>query len=104
MWIIQNDAFFSIVDKANNRERDLVVRSRRAGDIPKVFGVEAVHSPHNDYAFRAEIPRTSVAAVIARRITDIDYDNFKNSVDDRKLHDAYAKVWGDLFGLNEKPD
>lgn len=103
MWIILNDAFFSIVDKAGNRERDLVVRSRRADDIPKVFGVDAVHSPHNDYAFRAEIPRASVASVIAQRITEIDYSNFKNSVDDPKLHDAYSDVWGDLYRLNEKP-
>jgi len=47
---------------------------------------------------------TPFGTFIAKRIEDIDYNNFKNSVDDRKLHDAYAKVWGDLYGLNEKPD
>ncbi|WP_168794464.1 hypothetical protein [Paraburkholderia aromaticivorans] len=57
--------------------------------------------PGRDYQFRAFIRRDLVSAVIAQALMEIDYGNFKNSVKDHYLHDAYAEVWGVMAGLQE---
>lgn len=93
MWVFFNDAFLSIVDKAE-RPGCLVVRARRKGDIETVFpDAEVVVSTVNDYRFRAEISRREVAAAIAERAKGIDYPNFKGSIKDWARHRAYADVW-----------
>lgn len=95
MWICLNNAFFSIVTPARNAPADgpLLVRARRKGDIEAVFGVPGVASPGRDYAYRATLERDVVASVLMCQVLGIQYDNFKNSVKDDKLHGAYASVW-----------
>ncbi len=111
MWICANDGFVSIVDKAKNRRRDLHVRARRRSHLVSLFpDARVIETPNGDYRYRADIPREAVAAKIAAAITAIDYDNFKNSVPEKQLHDAYARVWtimGDLqpggpYGWNNR--
>jgi hypothetical protein len=102
MWICLNDAFLSIVAKDCPPDH-LLVRARRKGDIERVFpGVVARESRHTDYRWRAAVPRERVAQAIAERLLSIDYDNFKDSVADRALHDAYARVWGVMYGLQSE--
>ena len=100
MWICANDGFVSIVDKAKNRTRDLHVRARMRGHLLALFPkAKVAETPGGDYRFRADIPRAEIGAVIAARIVGIGYDNFKDSVPDKALHDAYSRVWsvmGDL--------
>lgn len=99
MWICLNDAFLSIVSKDCPPDC-LLVRARRKGDIERTFpGHKVVESLQTDYRYRAVVPRRVVAQVMAERVEDIDYDNFKNSVADDDLHDAYARVWGVMYGL-----
>ncbi len=96
MWICANDGFVSIVDKAQN-PRALLVRARRRQDLLAIFPDAKVwESTKSDYRYRAEISRGRVASVIAARLLQIDYDNFKDSVKDRPLHDAYARVWTEM--------
>lgn len=100
MWIFLNDAFLSIVDKGGNGST-LLVRTRRRGDIDRVFPEAEVQStPRNDYPLRARIPRSRVAEVIARRVEGLRYPNFKGSVAEPSRHDAYFQVWGimDRYG------
>ncbi|MFM0165739.1 hypothetical protein PQR39_35585 [Paraburkholderia sediminicola] len=102
MWICANNAFLSIV----NSDQDptvLMVRARRKGDIEAVFGPETQVTtiPGRDYQFRAFIRRDIVGMVIAQALMDIDYGNFKNSVKDGYLHDAYAGVWSIMADLQE---
>lgn len=104
MWIMLNDAFFSIVMPPQSWGRgELLVRARRKHDIPRVFGVygeQAVeYTPNRDYAYRALIPREMVARVIPAQVMGITYGNFKDSVRDHDLHDAYTRVWHDLLPL-----
>lgn len=101
MWICLNDAFFSIVNDGRY-EDELLVRARREGDLKKVFGVEETRTPHRDYLFRAYINKAVVAEVIASRIVDIDYDNFKDSVDDTLLHDTYAAFWSKHYAMQQQ--
>lgn len=102
MWICQNQSFLSIV----NSDQDpavLMVRARRKGDIEAVFGPDTAVTtlPGRDYQFRAFIRRDIVGTVIAQALMEIDYGNFKNSVKDHHLHDAYAEIWGVMAGLQE---
>lgn len=93
MWLCLNNAFLSIVDKAG-KPGHLCVRARRAGDIEKVFPDADVRVTRgNDYLFRADVSRSDVAKALGAMVLGIDYDNFKDSTDDKKLHDAYMRVW-----------
>ncbi len=78
----------------------LLVRARRKSDIKQVFpGHPIKETRHTDYRYRTTVPRYVVADTIANRILAIDYDNFKNSVEDHDLHAAYARVWGIMYAL-----
>jgi len=93
MWIMLNDAFLSIVKK-DVRDDELLVRARRLGDIEKVFGRDVVvtRSTDSDYLFRAAIKRDAVVRAIQNEVLRIDYGNFKDSVAETELHDAYLSV------------
>lgn len=102
MWICLNSAFLSIVTpkSADPNSEMLLVRARRPGDIEGVFPDAKVEKrPERDYLFRALVPREKVAMVIAAQVMDIGYPNFKNSVRDKKLHDAYGKTWHTMAAL-----
>jgi hypothetical protein len=101
MWIHLNDAFLSIVANRDDPE-SLLVRARVAGDIERTFpSAEVLETPEADYRYRATLPRSEVARVLAERVAAIDYRNFKKSVapHDQARHDAYMKVWGVMYGL-----
>lgn len=103
MWICCNDAFLSIVHKECGPD-ELLVRARRPGDIEKVFPEAKVKkSPGTDYLFRAVLPRALVAEAVAQRLMAVDYDNFKGSTKDRRLHDAYSAFWGIHARLQPTP-
>jgi hypothetical protein len=42
---------------------------------------------------RVFVPRDEFMRVIAKWIEEISYGNFKDSVDDERLHDLYADFW-----------
>jgi hypothetical protein len=98
MWLCLNDSFLSIVEDFFNK-KNLLVRARDSISISNVFGPDypVSETPKNDYRFRASIPREVVSAVIAKRLTEIDYGNFKNSVKSERLHDAYSDFWYTMF-------
>lgn len=101
MWICLNNAFFSIV--ASDRNPALLnVRVRRNGDIERHFpNAEIVQLPNTDYAYRAFLRRGEVAAFLVRHIAELDYTNFKASVSDPALQDAYDDVWVALASLQK---
>lgn len=101
MWICLNEAFLSIVEPSRGSAK-LLVRARRKGDIETVFPAAKVQrTPGRDYLWRAEIDRNQAAQVIAQHVASTDYSNFKDSVADRNLHDAYARFWGIMANLQE---
>jgi hypothetical protein len=103
MWICGSDYFLSVVDDGEI-EGCLVVRARRKGDIERLFPDAKVKTiKGRDYQFRAHIKRELVVEAIAKQVNEIDYDNFKNSVEDNRLHDAYAGFWQLHSRLQPKP-
>lgn len=102
MWILMNNSMLSII-RHRDRPDDLLVRARLAGDIERVFpDAQVVEGAGSDYRFRATVPRSTVAEAVSRRLRDIDYGNFKNSVREPARHGAYFDVWHALYGLQEK--
>jgi hypothetical protein len=101
MWLLQNDSFLSVVSNPDD-DKTLLVRARREGDITNVFPDAVVtKTPRRDYLYRAFIPREEVGKAIAERIENIGYPNFKGSVRNNALHDAYMSVWN-LLGRLQK--
>jgi hypothetical protein len=49
------------------------------------------------------IPRVEVATAVTAQIQNIGYKNFKSSVDDDVLHDAYLEVWQAMAALQSPP-
>jgi hypothetical protein len=101
MWIFLNNSFLSIVAHRDKPDR-LLVRARRAGDIKAVFpSADTWEDSRADYRFRSEIAREAVSAALSTAATEINYPNFKASVKDRELHDAYLTVWGVMGRLKD---
>lgn len=104
MWLCLNDAFLSIVHKDCARD-ELLVRARRRGDIEKVFpeAKVIVTMAPADYRFRAVLKRAVVEAAVVGEVRRITYPNFKSSVEDRQLHDAYLQVWTTMESIQAGP-
>lgn len=103
MWVCLSDAFLSIVEP-EAASPVLRVRARRKGDIERVFpGAKVERTPGRDYLYRAHIDREIVAQVMADQVRGISYSNFKNSVRNNKLHDAFAGFWSIMARLQEIP-
>lgn len=101
MWVCLNNAFLSIVNKGGDGG-DLLVRARRRGDIERVFPDAAVvEREGTDYEFRAHVSKAVVASAMVDLVQEIDYSNFKSSVTDTPLHDAYMDVWLAMNKLQE---
>lgn len=99
MWVCLNDAFLSIVHKECARD-ELLVRARRRGDIEKIFPKAKVErTPTGDYLFRAVVKRGAVRKAMAGEVARITYDNFKDSVRDDALHNAYLRIWSLMIDL-----
>ena len=106
MWIATNRGFLSIVTADRARlpapekkalaaaPKVLCVRARKAAHLRALFPGKTVHQFANrDYPARIFIANTELAMLLADEVLTIDYPNFKNSVKDAELHDAYMGVW-----------
>jgi hypothetical protein len=88
-----SDSFVSTVQDRND-PNTLVVRGRKAEHLKRLFpDREVVITPHADYMARVLVPRDEFVRVIAKRIEEIGYDNFKDGVHDERLHNLYADFW-----------
>ena len=102
MWLMTNKGFVSIV-KDRDIKNNLMVRARIKGHIEAVFtGAKASYTENADYAYRASIPKSVVAQVMADLVDDVTYDNFKNSVKDDPLHKAYMDVWTVMYRYQQR--
>lgn len=99
MWLCLNNGFLSVVDFGN--DDFLLVRARDSTSIPNIFGNvykdKQKVTPDKDYMYRCYIKRDLVAKVISENIMNISYNNFKDSVKNKKLKDAYNDVWTTMF-------
>jgi hypothetical protein len=93
MWVCFNNAFVSAVQDRHNPDR-LCVRARKREHLERLFpNAEIITIPSRDYACRVFVTKPQFAELLARRVGEIDYPNFKNSVCEDGLHDLYADFW-----------
>lgn len=101
MWVFLNNSFLSIVENRNNKE-ELLVRSRVRGDIDKIFPDSNIFEMENsDYKYRSYIKKIEVSEKIKDIVTNINYDNFKNSISksEDQRHSSYLNVWNEMRKL-----
>lgn len=109
MWICQNNSFVSIV---KDRDSDnLLCRARKRSHL-----VEFVGEPHAknifeipfkdcDYQYRILLPLAVVLESLDYGLSNIDYDNFKSSVEDHDMYKMYSEFWSSgVRNLDEHPD
>jgi hypothetical protein len=81
MWLFTNRGFLSIV-KNSDKPNVLLVRSRFPNHIETIFPTaHVIEDAGRDYRYRAELNSKEVSEAIAKMVSKIDYDNFKNSLD-----------------------
>jgi len=103
MWLCFNNGFVSAVQDRNNPDR-FVVRARRREHLEDNFpGYEIVVGGSTDYYYRIFINKKEFNEIVSKKIMDVDYDNFKNSVEDDDLHDLYARFWTLHYKFQEYP-
>ena len=98
MWFCFNDAFVSAVQD-KDRPGHLLVRARRKAHLTKLFPkkMKITETPKRDYRWRVSVPAKVWADLVAKRVMEIDYGNFKDSVKEDALHDMYALWWNDHY-------
>jgi hypothetical protein len=104
MWICFSDAFVSIVQDRDNPNR-LMVRARARKHLAALFPTATViETLAADYRWRVIVSRDQVTKLLADRIADLTYTNFKHTVSDRRLHDLYLNWWSDHRRLQEEDE
>jgi hypothetical protein len=99
MWLFTSKGFISVVaDKDDPENGSLLVRSRDRTHIIKLFPDAKVFSKTpSDYKWRAWISRSEVSALVQSQVNELNYTNFKNSIEDDRYHDACLDVWNVMF-------
>ena len=102
MWIGDNEGWLSIV-KHNRKQNYLLVRARNREHIENIFPNAEIYVNLNaDYPYRSDISIINVYLTIATRILEIDYYNFKNSVQEKKYARYLNKVWNIMYDYGSK--
>ena len=103
MWLFTSKSFLSVVaDKENPKGDRLLVRSRIAGDIEEVFpDANVMETRYADYLFRAWVSREKVNKAISEYVQNLDYINFKNSVEDQDRIRPLMRVWSTMYKHQE---
>jgi hypothetical protein len=77
----------------------LCVRARKADHLRDLFpGYTVYEWPGRDYPARIFIDRADFTEFLTRLAATVTYDNFKSSVADNELHDAYMGIWSVMHG------
>ena len=93
MWIMTNRGMLSLVQHREKPDT-LLARARDRQTLEALLPeLEPIELPSADYRYRVEVPKSAMATLASWLVETIDYDNFKNSVQDDALHDAYSQVW-----------
>jgi hypothetical protein len=94
MLIFTNVGFLSIIQDFRDPDT-LIVRARFPEHIRNLFPVARVtKTAGRDYLYRALLPRQEVADMLKKYTEEMDYTNFKDSVDEPIYQRSCSEVWG----------
>jgi hypothetical protein len=111
MWIQSRSGAFSLV-LADDRDTMLIrARLRKhlellQGEHPKLTDHPIVETSEGDYRWQIGAPPSLVAAIVAKLVLGIDYDNFKDACSKRDdlcsdYLTAVSQVWGVLRRMQD---
>lgn len=105
MWIFTNNGMISAVEHRDNKD-NLMVRARQSKHLDSLIeltGSNLVVTDLADYRYRVTVNRNDFKLWLWSNVKDIDYDNFKNSIGDKKYRIACGNVWQIMYDyqLNE---
>jgi hypothetical protein len=104
MWLMTNQGLVSVVQDRADADT-LLVRARQAGLLEHMLAEADLSAAHvwedttADYRYRCKLSRPEFMALVQVQISRIDYDNFKNSVPDKRLASLYSQVWTTMAEL-----
>lgn len=104
MWLFTSDSFVSVVaDRENPETGYLLVRARAEGHINNLWPDAKVFSvPNSDYSYRAWVSRQDLKDALLNQVDNLDYTNFKNSIQDKAYHDAALGVWSVMYNYQDR--
>ena len=102
MWLYVSGGFLSIVAH-RDLPMHLLVRARHPEHIEALLpGLAVTVMPDADYQFRLVAHRTVVQRALARYVMQMDYDNFKNSIEDEPYHEVCLDVWRSMWAYGRR--
>lgn len=97
MWIYLTEGMVSIVEHFKDKDI-LVVRSREKSVLQKNFPQDVIlESVRTDYRFRVFLKRKDCMKWLSKKVQEIDYSNFKDSVSDHDYHKLCTRVWYETY-------
>lgn len=93
MWIFTRKGFVSAVLHKDDPET-MVVRARAQEHLEALFPtVNIISLKRADYPHRVHIPREDFIMWATLQAEDIDYPDFKSSLEDHDYHHVCSKIW-----------
>ena len=97
MWIFVSGGFVYIVAH-RDKPMHVLVRARHPEHIETLLpGHAQTKNMTADYPYRVTAHRTVVQRALMYYVMNMEYDNFKSSIDDQHFHDACISVWRDMY-------
>ncbi len=117
MWLLTKIGFYSITKKTSHLNPDgpavFTIRGRDKDDLkrlaelvsPDLAKRPVVHEyAYSDYPYRVYLnTQEEMDAVMAKLAALIDYDNFKDTIDDTPHQKLKSKAYHKFWGLLEEP-
>ena len=104
MWICSNNSYISAVEHWDDPTL-VCIRGRRIEDVKNFIGEDCPITVMEkaDYYARTVITKEFLKQLLAKQVDNIDYYNFKGSVEDEDLKHFYGEVWASSI-RNLDPD
>jgi hypothetical protein len=102
MWLFVSGGYLSIVAHRHQPD-DLLVRARHRDHIHAVFpDAQVVFMRAADYPYRTVLPREVVLQAVSEYLLSMEYDNFKNSIENDEYHDVCLDVWRTMWAYGNR--
>lgn len=91
MWLFSKHGFVSAV--RNRYDNSLIhIRSYFKGDLERILARSGIHkpvieTPEGDYYYRTDVTNDEWVKILIKESESIDYDNFKNAIDEQGYKD-----------------
>ena len=102
MWVFSGSGFYSVVEHKKRRGY-VLIRARVRNDLKRLrkyvnrsLKIQRDRTGTFDYPYRSELPKADFASAMYRMVADIDYTNFKDSLESRATDTrkfAYMRIW-----------